>query len=147
MLKRIILAPILVALLTSSGCGALRVVEEHELASMVVVKQAAGRYIERADDWQARAARVREVAEKALLASGGEAVELAQIRSAALAAIDFGEMTPADRDLALLLVNAIASEVERRVGVGELVAGELVTVQQVLGWVVDTARAYESAGR
>lgn len=138
-----ILFPFLLILL--AGCSAVRFVEENPLTAELLVKQGTMRYIERSDDWPAKAARVAEVAQDVQDAASGDLFTLAELRERAIDAANLEELDPADRILAMALIDSIADRVEEKAGGLELPTGEvdLVAFNQITTWVIEATTYYE----
>lgn len=64
------------------------------------------------------------------------------LRSALLARVAKENPSPAERLVAIEFVNAVADEVERRIGVGYLTPDAIISINAVLDWVADAASAY-----
>ena len=137
-----ILFPFLLILL--AGCSAVKFVEENPITAELLVKQGTMRYIERSDDWPAKAARVAEVARDVQDAASGDLFTLAELRGRAIDAANLEELDPADRILAMALIDSIADRVEEKADL-ELPTGEvdLVAFNQITAWVIEATTYYE----
>lgn len=89
----------------------------------------------------AKAARIVE-AVKAVRTLLDTTTSVGKLRSALLERVAQENPSPAERLAAVELVNALADEVERRLGSGFLSADAIVSVNTVLSWVEDAASAY-----
>ena len=123
-----------------SGCAALT---QHSAAVELIVSQAAMRYIEGAAPLARvdRARRVVAIAEKILPLVSSDKVTVEQLASIALAAIP-SDLSPADRALALSVINIAAQELRNKVGEGVLAADAVVTVKGVITSIENAALVY-----
>jgi hypothetical protein len=64
------------------------------------------------------------------------------LRSALLSRVAERDLPPAEKLVALEVVNALSDEVERRVGSGILSPDAVLTVNTVLDWVLDATALY-----
>lgn len=97
------------------------------------------KYCEKAGDpaaQAARCARVKAFAGEAQKLAAGESVTIVALNAAIEAKLP-ADLSPADRILAIALIETIEQELMQRVGGNLLKPEQIVIVQQVLGWVVD----------
>lgn len=127
-------------LMMLTGCAAI---EQNPMTARLIVEQATMRYVQSQADWPATAARVLRAAEAVQQAASGESLTLAQLRSIALDAAGLDALTPADRALAVALIDTVAMVVEERIGNGVLDGlDHLTTFREIAGWAVSAARTY-----
>lgn len=123
-----------------SGCTTLK---QNPQSAGLVVKYATLKFVEKAGDAEAQAARavrVRIVAEDVQKFATGESVTIAALEAAVRARLP-ADLSPADRFLVDGLIIAVMQELQERVGAGLLSSEQLLEVKQVIGWVIE-ASAY-----
>lgn len=127
------------------GCSAVKMVEESPLTAQLLVQQGTMRYIERADDRVAKAARVAEVALEIRDVAKGDLFTLEELREKALELAGIDDLSdPSDRILATALIDSIADRVEEKTDLG-LPTGELdlVAFDQIIAWVLEATAYYD----
>lgn len=90
-----------------------------------------------------RAAKIREVASDGKTFLDGANVSVPLLSSAINARLAGIDIAPSDRVLAAALVDAVAAELNARVGSGLLSPEQKYSVSQVLGWVIDATSFYQ----
>lgn len=121
-----------------SGCASL---EKHENTAKLAVTYAALKYVEQAGDasaQSARAAKIRSLVEEVRGVAKGDSVTVAALQAYVLGKLPAG-LSPADRYLAHALVQAVAEELQERVGGGLLSEEQLLQVELILGWIIEAA--------
>lgn len=126
-----------VAVLALSGCATLGTGSAGE---KLVIQVATMKIIEADEDRSAKAAKIRAAVDQARVWLDMDGITLADLRSAMLARI--GGLEPSDRLLATALIDAVAVELEARIGDGILDADKRVRVNAVLGWIAEAASFY-----
>lgn len=126
-----------VAALALSGCATLGTGSAGE---KLVIQVATMKIIEADEDRSAKAAKIRAAVDQARVWLDMDGITLAELRSAMLARI--GGLEPSDRLLATALIDAVAVELEARIGDGILDADKRVRVNAVLGWIAEAASFY-----
>lgn len=126
-----------VAVLALSGCATLGTGSAGE---KLVIQAATMKVIEADEDRTAKAAKIRAAVDQARVWLDMDGITLADLRSAMLARI--GGLEPSDRLLAAALIDAVAVELEARIGDGILDADKRVRVNAVLGWIAEAASFY-----
>lgn len=132
------------ALVALVGCKAL---ETHENSARLIIQYSTLKYIEKAGDapaQAARAGRVRSVAEQAMAMAAGGNVILSALEASIRAEVAKLTLSPADRMLADGLISVVAQELSRKFGEGVLSEQQLVQTRAVLSWVIE-ATAYSAA--
>lgn len=132
-----ILACGVIALAGLAGC-------KEQQSAKIVVTYAVLKVIEKGDtpqDQLARAAKIRDIAEKAKAATADESVVIPVLEEIVRAEVGKLSLSPADRTLANLLVQTVIAELSERVGSGVIPPDKQVLVRDVLTWVID-ATAY-----
>lgn len=131
------LTVLVIVALMLPGCASL---ERGDATARLAVTYAALKTIESGDDPAARAAEVAAIARDAQRFLDSETVTVALLEHAVRSRLP-ADLSPADRLLADALVDAVVAELETRVGLGVLDAGQRLVVNQVLGWIVGAAEA------
>lgn len=126
-----------VAVLALSGCATLGTGSAGE---KLVIQAATMKVIEADEDRAAKAAKIRAAVDQARVWLDMDGITLADLRSAMLARI--GGLEPSDRLLAAALIDAVAVELEARIGDGILDADKRVRVNAVLSWIAEAASFY-----
>ena len=126
-----------VAVLALSGCATLGTGAAGE---KLVIQAATMKVIEADEDRAAKAAKIRAAVDQARVWLDVGGITLADLRSAMLARI--GGLEPSDRLLAAALIDAVAVELEARIGDGILDADKRVRVNAVLSWIAEAASFY-----
>lgn len=126
-----------VAVLALSGCATLGTGSAGE---KLVIQVATMKVIEADEDRSAKAAKIRAAVDQARVWLDMDGITLADLRSAMLARI--GGLEPSDRLLAAALIDAVAVELETRIGDGILDADKRVRVNAVLSWIAEAASFY-----
>jgi hypothetical protein len=128
------------ALSAVNGCATYR---NHSAVVNLVVSQAALRYIEQAEPAKRleRAHKVAEVVERVSSVVKDESVTVADLASVALAALP-ETLSPADRQLALALIQIAAQELTNRVGTTAIDAETVTSVRSVLDSIRNAADIY-----
>lgn len=126
-----------VAVLALSGCATLGTGSAGE---KLVIQAATMKVIEADEDRTAKAAKIRAAVDQARVWLDMDGITLADLRSAMLARI--GGLEPSDRLLAAALIDAVAVELEARIGDGILDADKRVRVNAVLSWIAEAASFY-----
>lgn len=98
--------------------------------------------IERSSDSTAKAQSIIATVDKTRTVLDLADVSAADIRVALLARVAERELSPLEKLAALEFINAVADEVERRLGAGVLTPEQRVSVNTVLDWVELAASAY-----
>lgn len=126
-----------IALVLLVGCASF---ERNQSAAKLAISYSVLKYVESAGDTNAqaaRAARVRNVAERALALTDGKDVILAAVEAAVRAEVAKLNLSPADLMLADGLIAVISDEISKRVGEGILSPEQLVQTKVVLGWIIN----------
>src|SRR5690606_8517234 len=126
-----------VAVLALSGCATLGTGSAGE---KLFIQAATMKVIEADEDRAAKAAKIRAAVDQARVWLDMDGITLADLRSAMLARI--GGLEPSDRLLAAALIDAVAVELEARIGDGILDADKRVRVNAVLSWISEAASFY-----
>ena len=126
-----------VAVLALSGCATLGTGSAGE---KLVIQVATMKVIEADEDRSAKAAKIRAAVDQARVWLDMDGITLADLRSAMLARIS--GLEPSDRLLAAALIDAVAVELETRIGDGILDADKRVRVNAVLSWIAEAASFY-----
>lgn len=126
-----------VAVLALSGCATLGTGSAGE---KLVIQVATMKVIEADEDRSAKAAKIRAAVDQARVWLDVDGITLTDLRSAMLARI--GGLEPSDRLLATALIDAVAVELEARIGDGILDADKRVRVNAVLSWIAEAASFY-----
>lgn len=135
-MKALLVAPFALLFLLV-GCKTL---EQNQASTRLVIQYSVAKYIEKAGDTEAQAARaerVRKVATQALALTDGNDVILAAVEAAVRAEVAKLNLSPADLMLADGLVAVISEEISKRVGEGVLSPEQLIQTKLVLSWIVD----------
>lgn len=130
---------LIACLLTLSGCATI---ENAPATSKLVVQVATMKVIEAESDRHARAAKIIEIATEAKTWLDTDTVTVDLIKSKVLERLTGLNLQPSDRLLASVLVDAVASDLLSKVGVGLIPADKRITVNQVLGWVIEASKFY-----
>jgi hypothetical protein len=133
---------IVTALAVLAGCESLK---EHDTAAAIAVQYATAKVIESgstAEERSEKAARIRDIAREARTWLAGEAVSIEYLQSAAMARVAKLDLSPADRVLANALVQTAVVELHRKVGDGVIPPERLVTVNELLGWIIQATDLY-----
>lgn len=133
-------AAVVATLSLASGCATF---QQHSAVVGLVVSQATMRYIEGSTGTEraSRAARVVAIVEKIRPLVTTDSVSISQLASVAVAAIP-STLTPADRSLALSVINIASQELRNKVGEGVLKEDQVVTVRGVLDAIQNAALVY-----
>lgn len=126
-----------VAVLALSGCATLGTGSAGE---KLIIQAATMKVIEADEDRSAKAAKIRAAVDQARVWLDVGGITLADLRYAMLARI--GGLEPSDRLLATALIDAVAVELEARIGDGILDADKRVRVNAVLSWIAEAASFY-----
>lgn len=123
-----------------TGCAALG---KHSAVVELAVSQAAMRYIEEAPAAKRveRARKVLGVIAKVRAVAGTEGVTVAQLAEFALQSVS-GDLSPADRALALSVINIASQELRNQLGEEILSASDLTQVLGVINSIENAARIY-----
>lgn len=127
-------------ILALAGCASLSS-PSNTTGERLGVQLATMTLIEHSGQPAAKAVRVVE-AVKAVRTLLDDNTSVGKLRSALLARIAQENPSPAERLAAVELVNALADEIEKRLGAGLLSPDAIVSVNTVLSWVEDAAGAY-----
>lgn len=138
------LSAIACTLVLLAGCAQFnQTLKENEESAKLVVTFATMKYVEKAGDsiaQAARAVRVRTVTEQALALTENGNVLLSALEASVRVEVQKLQLSPSDAVLADGLVTLIAQELQKRFGSGMLSQDQLVETRAVLGWVVDATR-------
>lgn len=136
-MRKIIL---LITALTLSACATL---DKHSAIVELAVSQAAMRYIEEAHPTNRvdRARKVLSTIKQIRTVASGEGITITQLASIALAAIP-SDLGPADRALALSVVNIASQELRNKLGDEVLTSDKMTQVLGVLNSIENAARIY-----
>ena len=131
----------------AGGVTSCAVLEKHSAVVSLVVSQATMRYIESkpAAERASVAARVAKVASDIEAVASGKPVTIAELASLAVSAIPLN-LLPADRQLALAIIQIAAQELQNKVGENVLTPEQAVSVREVVEAVKLAASAYVPAG-
>lgn len=138
-----ILACACVGLAGFSGCTTpLKSDPAKETAVKIFTQYAVAKYLEDSGSDFARAKRadnIRAVGGDLLQVASGDEVTLPFLKMKAATEIAKLTESPADRLLAMNLLDVIVAELSARIGDGLLQPDQLVTVRSVIQWAVDAA--------
>lgn len=129
------------AVLALAGCATLGSTSE-QAAEKLVVEYATIKVVNSGKtvaEKQAKAARIIAIASQAQTVLGSPSVTIALVQAAVNAQLAALKLDAADQMLADALVQAVVAEVGDKVGAGVLNPNQVVTVNAVLGWVVEGA--------
>lgn len=129
----------IVAAVFLSGCATLG---QATNTSKLVVQVATMKVIEAQPDRAARAAKVLEITADAQKLIDMNGLTVGLLKTAVQDRLAAQNLEPSDRLLANLLVDAVVTDLAAKVGDGLIPPDQLVTVNQVLGWVADAAAFY-----
>lgn len=138
-MKKLVLAPLILLTLMLGACASLGTGSTGE---RLVVQIATMKVIEAGPDRKLRAERISTIASEAKSWLRADNVTVTALKAAATARIANLNLEPSDQLLAALLVETVAAELEKRVGDGLIPADKLISVDAVLGYVVDAAAFY-----
>jgi len=114
-----------------------------DTAARIAVQYATMKVVQQAREPARKAQRIRAIVSGALaLVDGGDSVTLPFVEEAVRSRIDWDSLTAADYLAATALIEMLRTELEARIGAGELDPDALLPVQTVLGWVIEAAGAY-----
>jgi len=116
------------------------------VTASIAVKYATAKYIEKAGDANAqaaRAARVIVVLDQVDQLAAGDSVVVSALRAYVASRLP-ADLPPSDRVLAGALIDAAAAELEARIGEGVLSGDSALKVREVLKWVREGAAPYQS---
>lgn len=138
-----LIGSLLAGSLALSGCTSVQnFLDGGNGASKLVVQYATLKYIGRAGDEAAQAARalrVQSVVDEVREVAHGDDVYISTLVNYVTAKLP-NDLDAADRLLATALIGAVAQELEARVGDGVLDPEKLIAVDTLLGWVIDAAK-------
>lgn len=124
-----------------TGCATFK---EHSATVELAVTIATTQYIEKSPraEWASKAAKVREIASKALETATAENLSIPALAATVVAQLP-DTMPPGDRVLAIALVKLIQQELSLKLGDNVLKPDDIVTVRGVLQAVVAATGYYE----
>lgn len=128
------------AIVMLSGCSALREFAQGGSVG-IAIQYATMRYVDDGEDPAARAAEVRETVERVREYSGGVEVSLEDLKAYALSVLS-PKLSPADRFLALQIINVAAGELEGKIGAGQLDPEDKVALEKLLDMIRDATLFY-----
>lgn len=129
--------------LTLTACSALKTAEEHPIAARLIVGQIVGQYLDSKSNPTTSALNIIAAAKVVKEASTGESLTLLEFRELALQKAKVHELSPADRDAAVLFIDLIVSGIQKKVGEGKLEGlEELTTLREVADWAMNVALMY-----
>lgn len=117
---------------------------DQQVAAQILVQAATMKYIEKAPVGEVRlerAARVKKVAQQVYDAAGGLEVTVATLQALAIQKLP-DTMEPSDRAIAMALIQIAVTELNGRIGEGQLTPETLVKVRTVVGWVIGATAFY-----
>lgn len=149
---RHILCVIVAACVALAGCASLGEKDTRaNTAAKVFTQYAVAKYLEKKDSdfTRAKAAdNIRGVSRDVLAvidAQGSADINIPFLKSYALAQINKAGLSPADSLLATSLLDLIVTELSERIGNGTLSPDALVSVKQVLGWIIEACNLLSPA--
>lgn len=116
-------------------------------AERIVVQAGVMKLVEKAARPAEKAARIVAAVDLAQTLLTDTTATVDTLRSALLKRVAERELPPSEKLLAIEVINAIAAEVEQRVGTGLLSPGAIVSINTVLSWVETTAAMYVQESR
>ncbi len=128
MIKAIVLG--LIVALGLSGCTDTQSKLAVTYATMKVIEQTGG---------GESAQTIKDIATKVVSVAEGEGATVELLKEAAMKEVAKLELSPADRILAVYLVDAVAEEIKGKVGIGVIDADQILKVKDVFRVVVDAA--------
>lgn len=134
------LVAVLSLLFSLPGCASFR---DHSAAIDLVLSQVTMRYIEQASpaDRAARAHRVHDTAERVKNVAAKDQISIADLAKYAAGYLP-DTLSPADRSLALSLIQVAAQELQKKIGEGKIPDDARVTVLEVLSTIENAADVY-----
>lgn len=138
----VVLIAMVVVAMSLAGCQTL---EQNPATTQLVSQYAVAKYLEAKktdQDRYAAAVRIVKIASDLKTVAAGTEVRLDALRVAVGGALAAQPLSAADRILANGLVDVLIAELEKRfkAGGGYLQEGQLVLVNDVLGWVIAVAK-------
>jgi hypothetical protein len=132
-----------IAALTLTGCGATAAIEKNRPAATIVVQGAALAYIKEANPAEraARAVRVLKAVEAIRNVANGEPITLQRLVQVAIEQIPL-DGDPADRLIAMNVINLAQAYLQDSIGAGGLESDSLLLLPDVLEWISIVARLY-----
>lgn len=129
-----------VAAASLMACATMR---DHSAAVELVVSQGIMRYIEHAPEGMraARASDVIQVAEKLRAVASNDIVSVTELAALAAASLR-DDLSPADRSLALSVINVTAQELKLKLGEGVLKPEDTASVRSLLDSIAGAAALY-----
>lgn len=124
-----------------TGCASLGT-QSDQAAEQLVIEYATVKVVNTGTtvaEKQAKAARIIAIATQAQTVLGSPSVTIALLQAAVTSQIGALKLDAADQMLADALVQAVVAEISDKVGSGVLNPVQVVTVNTVLGWVVQGA--------
>lgn len=141
-MKRLLIGAVLaLSLAVLPGCKS-----GEEAGAQILVQAATMKYIEKApagDVRAERAARVKRVASQIYDAAGGLEVTVAALQALAVSQIP-GDLEPSDKAIALAIIQLAVTELNGRIGAGQLNPETLIKVRKVVGWIVGATEFYST---
>lgn len=113
---------------------------EGQRAERIVVQASVLAVIERAPDPSKKAQRITEAVKAARTLLLDDTVTVGALRGALLTRV--ADLSPAEKLVALEVINDLSDSVEKRVGSGILAADAKVSINTVLDWVTNAAAFY-----
>lgn len=121
-----------------SGCASF----SGSTTEKLIVQAATMKVVESGADRAAKAAKIVAAAEAAQTWIDTDGVTLADLRASMVQRIAAADIEASDKMLATALVDVVVAELNARVGEGLISPEKKVTVNTVLGWVVQAAAFY-----
>ncbi len=129
-----------ITLLALSGCAVLDKIEESPMTAELITNQITLRFIAGSEDPIERAARVRDVVDKARSqVSGDQTYTLAAIDEAVRAEINWQSMSVADQEILNFGLTKARAAIEKLVGDGAIDPEARETVATLLTWIDQAA--------
>lgn len=133
---RLIVIAALAAVL--SGCASF----SGSATEKLIVQAATLKVIESGADRTSKAAKIISAAEAAQVWLDTDGVTIADLRASMVQRINAADIEASDKLLATALVDVVVAELDLRIGEGVISPDKRVTVNTVLGWVLQAAAFY-----